>query len=166
MKPFLINMLKVLPVWFEIVDRVSGILMKAQDLNLALTAAIGILQLVSAGINFVDQKLSDLLAWGGGIANDIQALPGRIWDFVQRLPSQIGMAISDQLPSIPGSNLFGGDGGGDGAGGSLLSDIRDALGGGDGPTTDSRRDRPIVNLGGGLSAFVDRVERDPNTELQ
>jgi len=161
LQPALRLLIQVLPVWFDIVDRVGDILMKAQDMNLVFPLPLGLLQLIDSGVAFVDQKLSDLLAWGDNLIKDIQALPGRIWSFVQRLPSQIGMAINDQLPDIPGTDLFGGGGDG-GGGGFALSDIRDALGGGG----DTRDRQPRVNLGGGLSAFVDRVERDPNTELQ
>ena len=85
----------------------------------------------------------------GDVVSGIQSLPSRIWSFIERLPDLIGSAVGDRLPDLPGTGgardtTRRAAGRVDEATGGRLSDTRDT----------------IVNIGGGLTPFVDEITKN------
>jgi hypothetical protein len=168
LQPVLRQWLKLLPLWFKLIDKfpaeaigkVLGVLA-----GVVVTALQALLRAYIRGADFLAEllpsvdELSSLIPTWSEIQSGLRDLRSRLVQEITSLPSSIGSAISDRLPNLGG---FGG-GGGDGNGGlfdGLLSrfDGDDSGGGGDG-------DGPIVNLEGGLGTFVDRFTKNPTFDF-
>ena len=116
---------------------------------------------IVAAIQFLLNPLAFILGNLGQIRDRIEtlraalaeAIRNRIDRVVQRLrqlPSQIGSALRGVLPdfpSVPSFPSFGSDGSDDGGGGVLRS-----------------AGQTIVNIGGGVPAFIDEVTRSRRTD--
>ena len=93
---------------------------------------------------FVDTAVGRL----GDVVDGVSDLPSRIWSFMERLPGLIGDAVSDVLPDLPGTGAAdtARDTGRrfDEATGGRLSDARDT----------------VVNIGGGLTPFVEEITKN------
>jgi hypothetical protein len=110
--------------------------------------------------DLVSNQISAIVGGVTRIGGWLLSLPGRIWEFMQRLPSMIGMAVGNVLPDVP--TLGGGDG--------FLSELRDAVGGGagdffGGPGEGVTTGGPVVNITGGLEAFIRRITQDSDFDF-
>jgi hypothetical protein len=140
LQPVLRLMLRVLPVWFDIFEMITDVATRIRDLQVAFVR------------NLV-QQARDIIGW-------IRSIPGEIESFITSLPGDIASAISSQIP------FLGGGGGGDDSDG------------GDGPIPDSgpfappddptdRRpgEGPLVEIGGGLRPFIDRITQSASFDF-
>lgn len=86
-------------------------------------------------------------------------------DFVQSLPSRLDDVLDVSVDvSLPDFGIFGS--GDDGAPpGSGVGSIGRGQRGGSQPTTDGLFNGPLVELGGGLGAFVDRVQNNGSVDF-
>lgn len=132
LQPTLRALLRVLPVWFELLD----ILIRAAEIFSSIRTAMW------------DAIFSGVARIGGWLMD----LPGKIWGFMKRLPSLIGTALSDKLPEFPDF------GGGLGGGGDGLLDAIPGVGDEDDTGTDDGGGG--VFIGGGLQPFVDQITQD------
>lgn len=137
--PLLRLMLAILPAWFAFTERLNGVI---EMLMNPLSILVGIVRGVLLGIDRVKQflngigdTLNDAKDDLRGIVSKLQSLPGR---------------IADLLPDLG----VGGDGG-------LVDRGRDALGFGDSGDSGGS----IINIGGGLEPFVDRITRDGSLDF-
>lgn len=132
LQPTLRLLLRVLPIWFEIAD----ILIRAAEIFSSIRSAMW--DAIFSGVSRIGGWLMDL--------------PGQIWSFMKRLPSMIGSFVAENIPDFPDFGNIGG-----GVGGGLL----DALPGvGDDTGDGGGGDGPLVQIGGGLQPFVDRITQD------
>jgi hypothetical protein len=140
LQPFMMTALKALPYVIDIADFMAD--------------AIGLLnRMREAFWSAIWNGVQRLGGW-------ILSLPERIWGFMQRLPDMIGMAVGNVLPDVP--TLGGGDG--------FLSELRDAVGGGagdffGGPGEGVTTGGPVVNITGGLEAFIRRITQDSDFDF-
>lgn len=133
LQPALRLLIRVLPVWFDLFAAIMGVIDFLAQLRGALVSAI------MSGVSRVG-------TW-------LQNLPSRIWSFMKRLPSLIGSVVAENIPDFPD---FGGGLGGGGDG--LLSRLPGLGDDGDGGSDGG--DGPLVQIGGGLQPFVDRITQD------
>jgi hypothetical protein len=166
LQPFLRFMVtRVLPALMSfmddvmpVVDRISSLLTEASSILRGFWGGVvrWLAQLPSKMWNLLQRGFSWIETQVGVAAQYLRTLPRRIWEFLQSLPRMIGNVISNRLPEIPTSpsgvvdtavNTFaGGDGGGGGGGAGEFG-------------------QTIINLTGGLGAFVEQVQRDNNITL-
>jgi len=135
--PLIRLLLTILPVWLDLTSRINdalGVLMSP------LVVLIGIVKLVSEGIDRAASFLSDVRTSAGNTATRIQDMLATL----RELPQRIGNLI----PSV------GGEGG-------LIDRGTDAIFGGD----DSGGGGTSVTIGGGLIPFVDRITRDGSVDF-
>ena len=89
----------------------------------------------------------------GDVVDGVKTLPSRIWSFMERLPGLIGDAVSDVLPDLPGTGAAdtARDLGGrfDEATGGRLSDAAET----------------VVNIGGGLTPFVEEITQNGSIDF-
>ena len=139
LQPFLRAMIAVLPVWFDIMEMVTNV---AERLNplFGILGLLGVLigSLAGASVGDVVSRLVSGIA-GGFTLSDIETA-------IKNIPSRLSNLLSN-LPGVGG--FFGGSGDG---------------GGGDDAGIVERAQQTVVNIGGGLSTFVDRVEQDSGIE--
>jgi hypothetical protein len=140
LQPALRLLIRVLPYVLDLTDILIDLLEQGRELEASL-------------FNAIFDAARQLGGW-------ILSLPERIWEFMQRLPSMIGMAVGNVLPDVP--TLGGGDG--------FLSELRDAVGGGagdffGGPGEGVETGGPVVNITGGLEAFIRRITQDSDFDF-
>jgi hypothetical protein len=154
LQPALRLLIQVLPVWFDIVTFIGDVLKAIQRINIAII--VGILRLVRQGVLSVVNAIPD------DLKSAITSLPGDIWDQFDGLANDIGTQVAGAL------NLGGG---GDAEVGDLTpeqqlegaeaaQDVSQALGRVPGLSPVS------IAISGGLDAFIERIERDPNKDIQ
>ena len=157
--PALRLLLRALPLFFAFTDKLDQLLANFQGWVTA-----GARTAVNEGVRALIPNLAEFdpvaFAKRAGRAyrdvsmDIVDGLASRINDQLRRLPSDIGSAIASRLPNL---GPLGG-GGGDGGGGLFdrfnpFDRPGDSGGGDDG-------DPPIINLEGGLGAFVDGVTQN------
>ena len=142
LQPVLRLMIQVLPVWFDMIDRLDSFTDDFGELSLGLMLIVGIMRLVNRGVERLRQLSSDAKDRLG----DMRDWLGDMLDTLRELPSN----IADSLPSA-------GD-----VGGRAREGISDALLGGD----DSRRRQAVnIGIGGGLEPFIDRLTRNGSVDF-
>ena len=141
LQPVLRLLLELLPGWINWVNENEGMLTELTRMAVPL---ITILPLVAG-----------LLGDAVGFLQSLPTKVDRLIAFIRSLQRKFGQAVADRLPSGPdlgGFNPFDGGDRGDGGGGGD--------GGGDGFLGS------VVQIGGGLTPFIDEVSRNGNVDLQ
>lgn len=164
LQPALVKLLSVLPVWFDIVEFIGDVAERVGPLAGILGVAgflLSVLQNADGKLGGIKTDISDLL-------DDIRSLPGDIVNSLENgtLDTDIGNAVVGALPDSIVPEGAGGDvettDNQEAAirGAEVGTDVAGALGvlpGG-----------PAVNIAleGGLDALVERIDRDPNKDIQ
>jgi hypothetical protein len=167
LQPVLRQWIKLLPLWFDFIN-----LFPTAALSSFVSLAAGLWTTLLSGLltgilrvaEFVGQFLPSLndvkgvIPTWSEIQSGLQSLRSRLVSEITSLPGDIGAAVGRRLPDLPS---IGGGGGGDGGG--LLDRFnpfdRGDSGDGGGGTG------PVVNLEGGLDAFVNRITKDPTFDF-
>jgi len=163
LQPVLRLMLELLPVWLNWIGNNEGLLNQLGVALIPLTIFLPLLaDLVERVVNFVrsiptklDRLRDGLQDWLQSLISDVQNLPSRIGAFINSLPQKIGSAVADVLPSGPDLG-----GGGEGFFGGAFNDTGRSADDGDDGVLGS-----IIQIGGGLTPFIDEVTRNGNVDL-
>jgi len=134
LQPVLRLMIRVLPVWFDIVAFITDVATRIRDLQVAF-------------VRTLVQQARDIVKW-------IRGLPGEIESFFTSLPGDIATAITNQIP------FFGGGGGGDGGGSDGPIPDSGPFAPPDDPTDRRPGEGPLVEIAGGLRPFIERITQN------
>ena len=155
-QPVLRILLQLLPAWMDFVDENEGLL---GELLAGLVPWVmwipsvvdrlrGVWDTLKGVPSSIGEYIDDARDRIGDVVDGVRDLPSRIWSFMERLPELIGSAVSDVLPALPGKGAAdtARDTGRrvDEATGGRLSDARDT----------------VVNIGGGLTPFIDEITKN------
>ena len=161
-QPVLRILLQLLPAWMSFIDEnegqfaalLAGIMPWLVWIPSVVDAVRGMWETLKATPDRIGGFIDGVRDRLGDVASSIRSLPSRIWSFVERLPGLIGSAVADRLPDLPGT------GGArdttrraadrvDEATGGRLSDARDT----------------IINIGGGLTPFVEEITQNGSIDF-
>ena len=166
LQPVLRQFIQLLPAWIDFVNNyppetIGAALGAYIDYATAVWGQIfAVLGRVAGGVLELPSKLDNLASmiptWSE-IQGGLRSLRSRLVQELTSLPTSIGAAVSDRVPSLPSLGGGGGDGGG-------LFDRFNPLDGDD-SGSGGGGNGPMVNLEGGLDAFVNRITKDPTFDF-
>ena len=161
-QPVLRILLELLPAWMSFIDEnegqfatlLAGLMPWLVLIPSIVDAVRGLWETLKATPDRIGGFIDGVRDRLGDVASAIRSLPSRIWSFMERLPALIGSAVADRLPDLPGT------GGArrttqraadrvDEATGGRLSDARDT----------------IINIGGGLTPFIDSITQNGSIDF-
>jgi hypothetical protein len=154
-------------IWSKIRSGASWLTSGAANIGKAVWRKIeaGASWLTNGAANIATQIWDATTRTLGDIYDSVTSLPTDIWNAIKdQLPAKIGTAVANALPSLgtdgPILPNVNNEGGVDfGILGDFLSNATGGNRGGGG------RNQPVVNIGGGLGAFIEQVERSADVEL-
>lgn len=124
-------------IWALTKQGYQWIVSKAQGIIDSLAGLAGdIWTQTKQGFDNIVTKVQSLIGW-------VSSLPRMIWSYVQDLPSLIGSAIAERVPSIPDNPV----------------DTATDAAGDAGRNIIERGQRTVVQLQGGLDQFITNVQR-------
>ena len=161
-QPVLRILLQLLPAWMSFIDEnegqfatlLAGLMPWLVWIPSIVDAVRGLWAFMTTLPDRIGGFINGVRDRLGDVASSIRSLPARIWSFMERLPGLIGSAVADRLPDLPGT------GGArdttrraadrvDEATGGRLSDARDT----------------IINIGGGLTPFIDSITQNGSIDF-
>ena len=160
-QPVLRILLQLLPAWMSFIDEnegqfatlLAGLVPWVMWIPSVVDAARGMWDTLKGVPGRIGEYIDDARDRVGDVADGVKDLPSRIWSFMERLPGLIGDAVSDVLPDLPGTGAAdtARDTGRrfDEATGGRLSDARDT----------------IINIGGGLTPFVEEITQNGSIDF-
>ena len=163
LQPVMVLLLKILPFWLSFMSFVNDIIPKVRDKIGELLHPLAFLGIVASVIQRLRSLMGDVKSRLGDardriadVISKITDLPRKIWSFVKQLPDQIGSAIQQTLPDSETVNETAEDvATSRGARAALVGGLTGGPSGAIGS----------VVLQGGLSAFVDNVERNGSVDF-
>ena len=160
-QPLLRDLIRLVPAWMDFIDEnegqfatlLAGLMPWLVLIPSIVDAVRGLWDFMKGVPDRIGGFIDGVRDRIGGVVDGVKDLPSRIWSFMERLPGLIGDAVSDVLPDLPGTGAAdtARDLGGrfDEATGGRLSDAAET----------------VVNIGGGLTPFVEEITQNGSIDF-